>query len=138
MEMIRRDEYAVYKGTEYSISKIGNRFILTSTNQKDLQNGFTPYERNPNLFIKEVEKSQLETAYDITPFAKHKEIMFRIIGENKDKGTVSIYTIDPKVGKELGMSSPGRGEFVKDVRLEDVELIEKVEPIWGFTLNKEN
>ena len=28
MEMIRRDEYAVYKGTEYSISKIGNRFIL--------------------------------------------------------------------------------------------------------------
>lgn len=36
------------------------------------------------------------------------------------------------------MSSPGRGEFVKDVRLEDVELIEKVEPIWGFTLNKEN
>ncbi|MHA4307723.1 hypothetical protein ACX16O_02615 [Bacillus cereus] len=136
--MIRRDEYAVYKGTEYSISKIGNRFILTSTNQKDLQNGFTPYERNPNLFIKEVEKSELETAYDITPFAKHKEIMFRIIGGNKDKGTVSIYTIDPKVGKELGMSSPGRGEFVKDVRLEDVELIEKVEPIWGFTLNKEN
>ena len=52
--MIRRDEYAVYKGTEYSISKIGNRFILTSTNQKDLQNGFTPYERNPNLFIKKL------------------------------------------------------------------------------------
>ena len=35
--------------------------------------------------------------------------MFRIIGENKDKGTVSIYTIDPKVGKELGMSSPSWG-----------------------------
>lgn len=50
MEMIRRDEYAVYKGQNIVYPKIGNRFILTSTNQKDLQNGFTSL-RTKSQFI---------------------------------------------------------------------------------------
>ncbi|MGG0721433.1 hypothetical protein [Bacillus mycoides] len=135
---MRRNKYAIYNEKEYKIVQIDNHLELISRDEQDLKNGFVPYDRDPNLFIKVVEKSDLETAYDVTPFAVYKGIEFLVIGLNEEKGTVDIYGIDQKVARELGMSTAGRGELSKTVNLVDVKLIEKVKPIWGFTLDKEN
>ncbi|MDM5191338.1 hypothetical protein QUG02_27315 [Bacillus hominis] len=135
---MRRNKYAIYNEKEYKIVQIDNHLELISRDEQDLKNGFVRYDRDPNLFIKVVEKSDLETAYDVTPFAVYKGIEFLVIGLNEEKGTVDIYGIDQKVARELGMSTAGRGEFSKTVNLVDVKLIEKVKPIWGFTLDKEN
>ncbi|MES5896664.1 hypothetical protein [Bacillus cereus group sp. RP43] len=135
---MRQNKYAIYAEKEYKIVKIDNHLELISTDEQDLKNGFVPYDRDPNLFIKVVEKKDLETAYNVTPFAVYKGIEFVLIGLNEEKRTVDIYGIDPKVARQLGMSTAGRGEFSKTVPLDDIELIEKVEPIWGFTLDKDN
>ncbi|MES5896665.1 hypothetical protein [Bacillus cereus group sp. RP43] len=47
----------------------------------------------------------METAYNVNPFAVYKRIEFVLIGLNEERRTADIYGIDPKVARELGMSS---------------------------------
>ncbi|EJQ09747.1 hypothetical protein CN941_02755 [Bacillus cereus] len=137
--MIKQGKYGIYQRKTYCLGKADEEYVnIISRDVTELENGFLPHARDKNFFIKQVKRSDLETAYNVTPFAVYKGIEFVLIGLNEERRTVDIYGIDPKVARELGMSTAGRGEFSKTVPLDDVELIEKIEPIWGFTLDKDN
>ncbi|ASZ18221.1 hypothetical protein CK938_17285 [Bacillus cereus] len=135
--MIRKGLYGVYQGKEYSLGKEDGEFInIVSRDIAELKNGFIPHAWDNNLLIKQVKKSDLDAAYNVTLFAKYKGHNFGVLTASELK--VVIATNNPQVGHKLNMSVPGRGEFHMEVNRTDVELIEEKKPIWGFTLDIDN
>lgn len=72
----------------------------------------------------------MDTAYEITTYAKYKGHNFRVLTASEFK--VVIATNNPQVGHELNMSVPGRGEFHMEVNRTDVELIERKKTYMGI------
>ncbi|MEI4828934.1 hypothetical protein WAX78_15685 [Bacillus sp. FJAT-53711] len=130
--MSRHNKYAIYKGKEYRIIKMGGHLKLISKDKQDVENGFLPFKLNSDLYYKKVKTTDLETAYDVVPFAQYKGIEFQIIRVNEEEGTVLLYSIDSKIGREFGMHSHVGEKFEKYVRTEEVTLIEKKKKISGF------
>ncbi|UIJ67222.1 hypothetical protein LW858_02690 [Bacillus cereus] len=115
---------------------LGEMINIVSRDTSELKNGFTPHPLNNNLLIKHVKKSDLDAAYNVTLFAKYKGHAFGVL--TASNSNVVIATNNPQGGHQLIISVPGRGEFQMKVNKTEVKLIEKVEPIRGFTLDKEN
>ncbi|MGF9963735.1 hypothetical protein [Bacillus rhizoplanae] len=133
MLKIKSGKYGIYKGKEYRLAKEKDDSItLVSEDPAELQNGFIKYERSNNIFLKVVLKQDLESAYYINVDAKYKGHIFGVIGYGEKDQTVTLFTQDPALADKFHMSRPFRGEFVKIVKVDEVELIENKKPIWGF------
>ncbi|HDR7968746.1 hypothetical protein ACQVOU_23625 [Bacillus pacificus] len=134
--MIRDGKYGLYNGQEYMLAGKKDDLEIISNDPAELLNGFIQDDWDENIFFKKIKKEDLDTAYEITTYAKYKGHNFGVLTASEFK--VVIATNNPQVGHELNMSVPGRGEFHMEVNRTDVELIEEKKPIWGFTLDIDN
>ncbi|TDL77899.1 hypothetical protein [Peribacillus frigoritolerans] len=131
--MIKKGEYGIYKGKEYSIIPEGSGKVTLRTRDKAAQGaGFQAAGLKKNIFIKEIAQSELENAYEYKPYAIYKGREFIVEGVNEAERTVILKSIDPNTVDDHGFSSLGKYEYIKTVDFEEVSISEKKSPILGF------
>ncbi|WP_026677561.1 hypothetical protein [Fictibacillus gelatini] len=130
--MIKDGKYAIYKGKEYSIIIEDGYVTLRSFDQSELKNGFRVGGLLKNVYLKDVSINELEDAYEIIPYCIYKGYDFGIIGYSKEKQTVTIVTSNPKAKEKLNLESPGKGEYIKKVPIQDIQIFEEKRPLFGF------
>ncbi|WP_257348177.1 hypothetical protein [Pseudalkalibacillus decolorationis] len=131
--MIRKGEYGVFSGKKFELFYYNQSYYLRSRDQQDTEIGFSSVEGRDSLYIKKVDKSDLEDAYEIVPYAFYKGYKFGIAGFSNERKTVSIVTNDPKVRDLLKLEAPGVAEFTKDVPIHELDVKEEKRPIMGFS-----
>lgn len=92
--MLSAGKYGVYKGNTYKVSAVkAGKVRLVSRNEYDLSNGFkakvysSAYiykEKLPNIYIREVEISELESLYEIVNFVIYENDKFNVSAENDE------------------------------------------------------
>lgn len=130
--MIKKGEYAIYKGKEYSIIVKDNFVTLRSFDKSELKNGFRVGGLLKNVYLKDVTIDQLEDAYEIIPHAVFKGHDFGIAGYNEEKGIVTLVTNNPNLMKELNLESHAKYEYNIDVHINEIKILEDKVPILGF------
>lgn len=131
--MIKKGEYGIYKGEEYSIIPEGSGKVTLRTRDKaSAQNGFQAAGLKKNVFIKQIDQSELESAYEYKLSASYRGEEFAIEGVNEENGTIILKSMDPESVDKLGFSSLGKYEYIKKVSVDDVQIQEKKSPILGF------
>ncbi|KEZ47627.1 MULTISPECIES: hypothetical protein [Metabacillus] len=131
--MIKKGEYGIYKGEEYSIIPEGSGKVTLRTRDKaSAQNGFQAAGLKKNVFIKQIDQSELENAYEYKLSANYRGQEFAIEGVNEENGTIILKSMDPESVDKLGFSSLGKYEYIKKVSVDDVQIQEKKSPILGF------
>jgi hypothetical protein len=127
---MRNGVYAVYKGKEYEAGRSveSNVIVLRSYNPNDVSKGFSLYKGI--VYVKRVQKSELEEVYRITTYAEYKGIKFQAIKEDGDKILLSGVIGDYRVFESLGMKMVDKGVYEKWVDKSDVTAIyEEKEPL---------
>lgn len=100
---MKRGRYAIHNGNEYQIYNgvldNENVILLLSHNREDLQNGFIlsyseEYMHRRQFFTceKEVYKSEITEAYEITPYANYKGFKLYIHGKKSDNMLTLLHT----------------------------------------------
>lgn len=129
---MRRDIYGVYKGKEYRlVKKEDETFNLISNDPNDQGNGFTPYHQS--VFLKNVDRLEIEDAYYIDTFCMYKGYRFQVAKERD--GKVLIHTGDRSLQQvfQLDMLELGVYEKWVDKKELDNEWEEKSE-VYNFPL----
>jgi|GEM_PF-1039756 hypothetical protein len=133
---MKRGEYGIYRGKEYSIIlERYNRVTLRTYDKSALEEGFQIAGLMKNVYIKEVDKAELDDAYEYKPYAVYKGREFIIEGVNETDQTVILKSIDQNAVDELGFSSLGKYEFTVCVPINDLVVIEEKVEILGFRRN---
>lgn len=109
--------FAIYMGNEYEVGlKEDGSFILRSQNSKDLANGFTLYKGV--IYIKVVQRSELEEVYKIRNYATYQGYKFGVEKEDGDK--LLLHTGDYTIYQKLNLEMVDRGVYNKWVSKNDV------------------
>ncbi len=125
---MRNGIYAVYQGNEYEAGTKANSFFLRSYNSNDVAKGFFLYKGT--VYIKDVQRSDLEEVYSVTTFAEYQNVKLQIIKEDGDKILLSGMVGDYRIFENLGMDMVDRGVYHKWVNKNDVSsLFEEKNPI---------
>ncbi|WP_434779448.1 hypothetical protein [Neisseria sp. Ec49-e6-T10] len=146
--MIRNGTYTTYMGKEYKIGEtiLENepiKYWIKSMDPKELENGFYLYERpktmiikgveyelpprekgSPNVYLKEIDPSEINEVYDISPYAIYKGHRFGINSENETD--YYLGTGDTALAKALGFEMIDREVYRKWVPKEDMEKVYEV------------
>jgi hypothetical protein len=126
--------FAIYKNKEYKLIKRGQEYYITSRDSSAMKNGFEYYvnvvgQINKDIFMKKVNKNEIQEAYKIEMWAKYKGEEFYIMGE--DNGEVLITTSNSDIAKKLNFKFVEPFVFDKDVLIADLdEIIEKQDKIY--------
>ncbi|MDR0139297.1 hypothetical protein RFW18_16205 [Metabacillus idriensis] len=124
--MLKKGEYGLYKGKEYSlIFEPNKRVTLRTLDKSALDEGFQIAGLKKAVYIKEIDWCELDDAYEYIPYALYKKQELLIIGLSAEDHTVTLQTADDKLGQELGFSSLGKYEFIKTVDLGEITIINK-------------
>ncbi|MEH7402930.1 hypothetical protein V7148_18325 [Gottfriedia acidiceleris] len=133
--MIKRGQYGIYQGREYSLGSEDGEFVnLISRDSSESKYGFIPHPLNNRVFLKKVKKVELENAYYIATYAIYKGREFGIAAGDGSTNSIIIGTTNSSEADELGMRCVNKSEYEMEVELKDVQLMEKKKPIWGFSL----
>lgn len=129
--------YGVYKGRNYIIKVIGQRVILKSDRK---ETGFSPYidlagNLHKDLFIKEVEKNELDEAFHLTYIAIYKENEFEVLNEiYQDTDEIELFTMDSSKAEAFGFIRHDQFTYKKTVSKEDLDQLTEVK----VSLRKDN
>ena len=126
---MRNGIFAIYKGNEYEAGTKGvNNYFLRSYNSSDIAKGFFLYKGA--VYIKDVQRSDLEEIYSIRTYAEYKNIKFQALKEDGDNILLGSRIGDYRVFESLGMDMVDRGVYEKWVNKNDItSLYEEKEPI---------
>ena len=130
--MIRRGRFVRWQEKEYAISSKDKQVYLTTTDMREVQNGFTQSGGPSGLLMKKVEMRELDDAYEIVPYALVEGYRFAIETLDEDSGTVKLVTNNAFAAKKLDVHPYGTGEFMIELPIEQVVLEEDRIPILGF------
>lgn len=123
---MRNGFYCIYNGREYSVGKMDDDSLhLRSRNIEDLDNGFSPYERDRTLYIKKVKKEEISRYYRVHLKVVYKGHIYKVAGRTESQ--IIISSGDTKVAHELDMDRTDKYEYKKWVDIADVEPIEEEE-----------
>ncbi len=115
---MRNGIYAVYQGNEYEAGKKSDSFFLRSYNSNDVAKGFFLYKGT--VYIKDVQRSDLEEVYSITTFAEYKKVKLQVLKEEGERILLSGMVGDYRIFENLGMDLVDRGIYHKWVNKNDV------------------
>ncbi|MDO6657828.1 hypothetical protein [Anaerobacillus sp. 1_MG-2023] len=125
--------YARYNQNVYSVSKNDLNYIrMVSKNKSDLNNGFVEktYPNNikdiknlPEIYIKEVKRSEVEQLFKLDYKAKYNGHIFNVVFP-KDQTKVKLGTTDAELAKENDFERTDKYYYEKLVDVQDVKLIE--------------
>ncbi|AUG56153.1 hypothetical protein [Acetivibrio saccincola] len=127
---MRNGVYAVYKGKEYEAGRSveSNVIVLRSYNPNDVSKGFSLYKGI--VYVKRVQRSELEEVYRISTFADYKGIKLRAMKEDRGKILLVGIVGDYRIFESLGMKMVDKGVYEKWVDKSDVTAIyEEKEPL---------
>lgn len=134
MQEARNDSYAIYQGKEY---KAGRRFretkiVLFSRDNAELNFGFEEFANG--RYRKEVEPSEIESAYDVISLALYQGTPFQVMKITGDD--ILLYHSGPSSrAEELGFRMVDRFEYEKEIHRSELEKMwEERTPLWGFQL----
>lgn len=119
---MRNGIYAIYQKNEYEAgAKGGDSYFLRSYNKDDIANGFSLYKGI--VYIKNLQRSDLEEVYSITTFAEYRNVKFQVLKEDGDRILLSGMVGDYRVFEDLGMDMVDKGVYHKWVNKNDVTSI---------------
>ncbi|MEH7381913.1 hypothetical protein V7138_15745 [Bacillus sp. JJ1533] len=127
-------DYALYKGIEYQayFDYQIDKLVLVSHNQEDLKKGFTKYDNNDSIFLKNIDLHEADDGYNLTTKAiyKGKEVGVARINE---AGEIVIFHGDQDFCKNNQFSFIEPGVWEKVVKVEELDKIwQHKSPRWGF------
>lgn len=95
---MRNTTFAIYNGIEYSAGiKTDGSIVLRSNSVSDESNGFFEKRIGDNkVYIKYVQRSEVEEIYDKRVWATYKGYIFEVIDENTEQISIITMTGDYK------------------------------------------
>lgn len=134
--MIRKGRFAIWNCNEYELISYQRQHYLKSKNEADLECGFSQLKGQEQAFIKRVSIRELEDAYEIFQYAMVASYRFAVEGYNERMDTVALVTHNPFVKEKLNVRPYGKGQYIIEIPLGEIEIEEDCIPILGFE-NKE-
>lgn len=122
--------FAIYKGIEYNANRRGDKIILISENEEEINKGFH-WDSISEVYVQLVDKSELDQFYTKTLSCDYRGDKFIIADEQGDdylliSGPRSYFLT------EIGFKETDKGEFQKWVNKDDVmNLVEIVKERLG-------
>ncbi|WP_160724833.1 hypothetical protein [Bacillus sp. USDA818B3_A] len=127
MKKIRKGRYTLLNGREYKVYENDSlTYELISDCPEDVKYEFK--EEYSSTYVKIVDKSEVSTIYEVTPYAKYKGRTFDVSLQIRD-GKVSIGTTNNEFAKELSFERTDKYFYEKWVPLEDVEILEDIKEL---------
>ncbi|MEW5548612.1 hypothetical protein ABGT24_07375 [Peribacillus frigoritolerans] len=124
--MIRKGNYAMYNGSEYSFRLLEDKSIrLISNKQSDLSQGFKHLDEN--IYIKNVSVEEVENLFKINSKAKYKGELFSASEDGKT-GKVLLDTTNTELAKKMDFERTDKYMYSKYVDWDEVEIIEERKP----------
>jgi hypothetical protein len=124
--MIRKGNYAMYNGSEYSFRLLEDKSIrLISNKQSDLSQGFKHLDEN--IYIKNVSVEEVENLFKINSKAKYKGELFSASEDGKT-GKVLLDTTNTELAKKMDFERTDKYMYSKYVDWDQVEIIEERKP----------
>lgn len=130
--MLRKGCFAKVNGKEYRLTSYQRQYYLRSKNIEDLQLGFIEIQGAAKEYIKEINKEDLEDAYEIFPYAMLRGYRFAIEGYNEKTGLVGLVTSNPFVQDKIDVRAYRKDEYIIELPYEQVLIEEDRIPILGF------
>ena len=124
--MLRKGNYAMYNGSEYSFRLLEDKSIrLISNKQSDLSQGFKHFDEN--IYIKNVSVEEVKNLFKINSKAIYKGEVFSASEERKT-GKVLLDTTNTELAKRMGFERTDKYMYSKSVEWDEVEIIEERKP----------
>jgi len=121
---MRNVTFAIYNGNEYSAGiKADGSIVLRSNSISDEKIGF--FEKrvgNNKIYIKYVQRNEVEEIYDKRIWATYKGYRFEVIDENEEQISIIAMTGDYKNWLNLGMQCIDKGVYQKWINRAETEL----------------
>ena len=130
--MARKGRFARMNGKEYELISYHRQYYLISKDIIDLQYGFIDIQGTAKEFTKKVSIEDLESAFEVFPYAMLLGYRFAIEGFNERSGTVRLVTSNPFVKKKIDVKHYGVGEYIIELPYEEIVIVEDRIPILGF------
>lgn len=133
---IRNGYYARYKGRDYKTKDVykGENISIYSEDISDLKLGFEEYQTGK--YRKVLRKSELETVYKVTTYARYRGHRFVLMAAHSDEVTLTqVGWQDPPilVVVHLGFNEVERAVFEKTVPIAALDKIwVDIQPVDGF------
>ena len=126
-------DYAIYKNYLYRATHIKDNDVeLVSEDKISLDIGFVKYviEGNipagiPDIYIKKVNKTELDELFKIEYFAEYEGLSFQIVTINSLRKTVTIGTNNAEIADRYDFIHPDKYYFEKELPLNDVQVVEE-------------
>ena len=121
LETMKANKFAIYKGREYSADMIDDNQIVLRSMEKRL--GFKEKTVKENtIYIKYVEKEEIESFYKLRRIAVYKDFEFEILEEKDNLISIITMTGDYRVWKDLGMQCIDKGVYQKWIPKDEAEI----------------
>ncbi len=121
---MRNTTFAIYNGSEYSAGiKADGSIVLRSNSISDENKGF--WEKrigNNKVYIKYVQRNEVEEIYDKRFWATYKGYKFEVIDENAEQISIITMTGDYKNWLNLGMQCIDKGVYQKWINRDEAEM----------------
>lgn len=131
---IRRGEFAVYHGKEYSYASMGDQAVIFSDNEADLTKGFQKHRSG--RIIKIVSLQELASAYTVMTKGLYQNTICSIMDVQGDLAVLRLYD-NYLVAEKLGFTAIEPTIFEKRVDKRSVqEAWEERLPFKGFDLQE--
>ena len=121
---MRNITFAIYKGIEYSAGiKADGSIVLRSNDICDESKGFFEKKIGSNkIYIKYIQRNEVEEIYDKRYFATYKGYKFEVIDENVEQISIITMTGDYKNWLDLGMQCIDKGVYQKWINKDEAEI----------------
>jgi len=130
-----KGNYAVHQGDEYqaSVDTWTNKIILMSQDPADLENGFTAYKPGMNLYVKSVDVTDIEDAYEVSWHAEYKGMECHVAWIRDEVVQLETTYENSKRASELGFWLAEPGVLALEVPQDQLDtLFIRTMKIWGF------
>ncbi|WP_455717613.1 hypothetical protein [Anaerosporobacter sp.] len=128
---MRNTTFAIYNGIEYSAGiKADGSIVLRSNNICDESKGF--FEKrigNNSVYIKYVQRNEVEEIYDKRFWATYKGYKFEVVDENAEQISIIIMVGDYSDWLQLGMKPIDKGVYQKWIDRDEAEIEIVKEPL---------
>lgn len=121
---MRNTTFAIYNGTEYSAAiKSDNSVVLRSTDIRDKKKGFFRKKNvRDKIYIKYVQRDEIDEIYDKRLFAKYNGFDFRVIDETAQQISIVAMTGDYRNWINMGMQCIEKGVYQKWIDKSEAEI----------------
>jgi hypothetical protein len=120
---IHSGTFVLYKGSMFQaiLDSTEKKITMISKDLDDLKNGFSKY--NDQLFEKTVLETEVEEAFNLTPFAEYRGHTFHLVQDTWGEWNLLYNGEDQEIVEEFGFSMVDRFMYQKKVDLSEIDRV---------------